>query len=631
MYNILGELTVCILSAVMLVNFINSFSLKEKRHRLFLCCILAVFVSTLINMFSVYFIKNFSPKLFIPATLVTTLYFFVLCTPALMIAVYTYDFASLAKRHHRFINSLIYVPLAVYLTLVLVNIKTGWIFRYDLSEGYVRGPLKYITYFTTAIYAFIVLGTTWHNRKVMPRKLVIVFSLYPVLCFGIGSIQFFFPHLIMTGAMAMTPMLLCYLTIQSDLLDYDLNTGLMTEMHLSNHINHTKNSSLCVIQIENYNYILETLGYNQTTFLMYKIAQKISHSFPKRAYHISNDRFAVVDPDMEKIKNSVTKICLELRNYEISKNAVYHVETCSVALSVPDNASNYVNAMELVSEMLTNGQKSRLKGEVSFLVCEEKYENKVRRNKMIYDILERELNVDSKQYQVYYQPIYSVGKSRFKYAEALSRLIGTEIGDIRPDEFISVAERKGLIEKLGNVAFEKICKYISENRDKIDAVSVNFSVNQLTNPDIVENVLTTINKYGISPKNIIMEITESIFIEDFENIREKMIQLAKAGIEFYLDDFGTGYSNFANVIELPFTTIKFDRSMLLTMEKNEDSRRLISSLINAFKQNGLNILVEGVENLTQDSLVREAGADYIQGFLYKRPLSPEACLEVFAS
>jgi len=635
MYNTLGELTVAILSLILLVNFFMSFTVREARHMIYLHCIITVLASTVLNIISIWFITNYKPEYFYVATTITTIYFLLLTSPGVMFATYIYEFSSQKKEHRRCVYVHLFQPYLVYAILILLNLKFGWVFRYDSEAGYVRGILKYCTYLTMAIYVIISMAFVIHNRKYLTKRILIVFGLYPVLAFSISLIQFFRPYIVMTGASAMAPMLMAYLAIQTDLLDYDLKTGLMTERFLAGAINkerkkQDKPCNLVVISIENYYTLYETIGYKESNYLLFKIAEKISDYFPKTAYHLVTDRFAVTGDDMEKMRESILKLTDLFKNFELDQGKMYHVEIRSVGLTVPGNASNYNNAMELVSEMLANAQKDRKKRETKFLLCDEVYEDKLTRINAIKEILERELNVDSEMYQVYYQPIYSIGKGKYLYAEALSRLLNTEIGTIRPDEFIAVAESKGLIERLGNVAFEKICKFISENKDTISAVSVNFSVNQLTNPYIVENVLGTIKKYGIKPQNIIMEITESIFIDDLESIKERMIKLAEAGIIFYLDDFGTGYSNFANVVELPFTTIKIDRSLVLSMEGNEDSRRLINSLIHAFKQNGLNILVEGVENQIQDKLVRDAGADYIQGFLYKKPVSEEECLNIFS-
>lgn len=161
---------------------------------------------------------------------------------------------------------------------------------------------------------------------------------------------------------------------------------------------------------------------------------------------------------------------------------------------------------------------------------------------------------------------------------------------------------------------------MSENSGSIDALTINFSVSQMKKPTIVDDVLAMIKKYSLPPSRIIIEITESIFIDDFALIRERMIELAKNGITFYLDDFGTGFSNFANIVELPFSVIKFDRQMLLAMEKSTEGSRLLISLIDAFKDNKLKILIEGVESPAQNELVKKSGADYVQGFLFSQPM-----------
>ena len=212
--------------------------------------------------------------------------------------------------------------------------------------------------------------------------------------------------------------------------------------------------------------------------------------------------------------------------------------------------------------------------------------------------------------------------------EALSRLKDTELGDIPPAEFVQVAENKGLVERLGFIAFEKVCKFIAENRDIVSTVSINFSVYQMLNPNIVENVLGTIKRFGLSTSNIVIEITESIFIDNYDFVMQNMLKLTEAGVKFYLDDFGTGYSNLTNVVALPFSTIKMDRSLVLMMEESEKGKSLFDDLVSTFKSGGFKILVEGVETNSQRDHVESAGADYIQGFLYSRPLPPEACVDL---
>lgn len=151
----------------------------------------------------------------------------------------------------------------------------------------------------------------------------------------------------------------------------------------------------------------------------------------------------------------------------------------------------------------------------------------------------------------------------------------------------------------------------------------------MVNPNVVEKVLSTIRKYNLSPNRIIMEITESIFIEDFNVVKANMITLAKEGIRFYLDDFGTGYSNLANVVKLPFSTIKIDRSLVLMTEDDAKGDLFLKNILSTFKDAGFDILVEGVETMSQSETVQNDGADYIQGFLFSRAIPEKECIELF--
>ena len=296
-----------------------------------------------------------------------------------------------------------------------------------------------------------------------------------------------------------------------------------------------------------------------------------------------------------------------------------------VSLEFFEGEKNYNHIVEIVNNLLV---KAKVSGTRSLVSCDDSVLEDMEYKRFIFDVLKRELNLESDQFQVYYQPIFSIKENKFVYMEALSRLLNTERGNISPVDFVAVAENKGLIDKLGDVAFEKICKFISENKDVVNAVSVNFSVYQISSPNIVDKVLNTIEKFGLSPSNIIIEITESVFIENFELINSNIEKLANAGIKFYLDDFGTGYSNLTTVISLPFSTVKMDRSLVLTMEESNRNYKLVKNLISTFKDANLEVLVEGVETQEQNYLVKNAGADYVQGYLYSKPLSAADCIKL---
>ncbi len=624
-YNVLGEVCVCILSLVMLFNTCISFALNDKRNFSFFLCIIAVFLTSAANITSVYCISNYQKLNLTICTLTTTVYFFLLAVSLLFFTIYCYNFILINKPMSRTSKFVVYAPLVFYSIFLIFNIKTGWLFRYDIEKGYVRGFWKHLTYLQTLIYATIVIVTAVKNKKNITKRLFLLVFFYPILCVSIISIQFISTYWVVSGTSSFATLLLLYLGIQSEIIDFDFMSGMFTEKEFER-IVATKKGNYCLtaVSIEGYAFIEEKIGYNQTEVFITSIANILRKYFGKSLYR-SSTKIGIIAKDIQTVKQNVHSLLEELENLKIENN-LHKVDFLIASLNIPENATTYNQAVETISELFARARSQ--KGQ-KFIYCDEKYVREIQHQKLIHEILQRELKPTSKQFQVYLQPIYSIKENKFMYAEALSRLKNTEIGEIYPSEFIPIAESHNLIEKLGNVVFEKICMFISENKDIVNKVSVNFSVYQMTNPKIVDFVLGTINKYGISTSNIIMEITESIFIDDFDLIRKHMMELSEKGITFYLDDFGTGFSNFANVIALPFSTIKIDRSFVLMMEQNKEMALLVNSLIHTFKDTGLNILVEGVENSVQNELIKKTGSDYIQGYFYSKPLSKEDCLKLF--
>ena len=229
-----------------------------------------------------------------------------------------------------------------------------------------------------------------------------------------------------------------------------------------------------------------------------------------------------------KVKSALIFEDIKKLSSDINSLIPIPIESYSAALEFSSEENDYDSMIDLVNSMLVRAKAAQLK---SLQVCDESVFVDRERKRYIYRILRRELTLESEQFQVWYQPIYSIKNNRFEYMEALSRLMKTELGDIPPQEFVQVAESRGLIEMLGFVAFEKVCKFISDNRNTVNAVSINFSVYQMMNPNVVQNVLNTIERFSLSPSNIIMEITESIFIDNYELVMKHMLELAKAGVK----------------------------------------------------------------------------------------------------
>ena len=627
-YYVIGELITCWGAFLIGVNTILSYALYDKRQRFFLYAALATFFCAADNMVSVYCIAHYTELSHSFCTLITSLYFFsLLISPFIMIS-YVCDMAFQNKRKKKVFNSVLGVIQTLYFLLVIINVKTGWIFHYDDVEGYIRGPIKNITYLLAYGYGLILAVTVIILRKNIARRIFWVFIFYPFISIYFVIIQYLFPKILLTGVASFTTLLFAYVTIQSYTMEINIRTGLMTESRLRKriHIQH-KGGVLYVMTIDNINMIQSCLDASELNQLYLQLGEIFMTYFQRNSYILSMNRFAAIGHSVDEVQQKSQRIIEDIKKLSSDINSVIPIpiESYSAALEFGKEYNDYDSMMDLINNLLGRTKAAQLK---SLQICDESVFADRERKRCIYKILKRELTLESEQFQVWFQPIYSIDNKKFEYMEALSRLRNTELGDIPPQEFVQVAENRGLIEMLGFVAFEKVCKFISDNRDTVNAVSINFSVYQMMNPNVVENVLNTISRFSLLPSNIIMEITESIFIDNYELVMRNMLALVRAGVKFYLDDFGTGYSNLTNVISLPFSTIKMDRSLVLAMEEKQKGVSLFFDLVSTFKGVGFKILVEGVETNNQNYLVERAGVDYIQGFLYSRPLPAVECIEL---
>lgn len=541
---------------------------------------------------------------------------------------YVCDMAIQSKKKRKVFNCVLGIVESLYFIFVIINVKTGWIFRYDPVEGYIRGPAKNITYILSLAYGVAIVCTVLVQRRLIARRIFWVFIIYPFISLNFVAVQFFLPNILLTGVASFTSILFAYMTIQSYTMEINIKTGLMTESRLRRRVSMQRHDAvLYVMTIDNINMIQSSLDNLELNQVYLHLGEIFMANFPRNAYILSINRLAGICRNMDEAQEKSQKILSDIKKLCSDINSVIPVpiESYSAAIGFSKDNKDYESMIDLINSMLTRAKSSQLK---NLQICDESVFVDRERKRYIYRILKRELTLESDQFQVWFQPIYSIQNKRFEYMEALSRLKNTELGDIPPQEFVQVAENRGLIEILGFVAFEKVCKFISDNRDTVHAVSINFSVYQMMNPKVVENVLGTIERFNLSPSNIIMEITESIFIDNYELVMKHMMELAKSGVKFYLDDFGTGYSNLTNVISLPFSTIKMDRSLVLAMEEGQKGVSLFFDLVSTFKGVGFKILVEGVETNNQNYLVERAGVDYIQGFLYSRPLPPHECVDL---
>lgn len=229
-----------------------------------------------------------------------------------------------------------------------------------------------------------------------------------------------------------------------------------------------------------------------------------------------------------------------------------------------------------------------------------------------------------------YQPKVALASNQIIGFEALSRMTSPTLGRVSPLEFICIAERQEMIIALGYWALETACQFINKLRAAGYSglyVAVNISVVQLLQEKFPKEVEKIVSKAGIDPCSLQLEITESVLIEDFDDIQSKLHSLRDLGLTVALDDFGTGYSALSRMGELAVDVIKIDKSFIDKILVENQQRQIIQELIALCHKLDLPVVAEGVETEEQREYLLAVNCDIMQGYLFSKPLPEDLALQ----
>ena len=370
------------------------------------------------------------------------------------------------------------------------------------------------------------------------------------------------------------------------------------------------NYIIVYFDINNFKMINDTFGYEFGDNLLITIAKALKEELTEGEVYarLSSDYFAIFC-DYKNGRNKIIRKLDNIRsNIESNLSIVFEISLCVGIYFVEEGEVDIQKAVNKA-----NMARSVAKGKnINYAIYNEDVRNKLSEESMILDDIK--IALVKNQFEVYYQPKFSLVTGEMIGSEALIRWNHPEHGFISPAVFIPIAEKSKLILKIGRFVFERVCNDLSEWKKqgkKIVPVSVNLSRVELYQPDIVKFINKTIQMYNLSSDFIEIEITETVAINELNILKNVLNELRKHGFSISMDDFGTGYSSISCLRDMPIDILKLDKSFLGGIEHDERSRNIAKSIVSLAKSLDLVVIIEGVESKEQAELMKQFGCDLV--------------------
>ncbi len=416
-------------------------------------------------------------------------------------------------------------------------------------------------------------------------------------------------------------------TITVNILKRDVLTGLyskeafmhMVDLRLKREMN--KKYDIVALDIVNFKLVNDTYGVEEGDKLLGYLADKLEiitkkkHNLCARVYA---DQFLLfmertesyLECMVDDIESSMIAYPVDMKLHV--KFGIYNVDDINVN----------VNAMCDRAVMAVKSIKSDFNKQYAY------YDDSFREKMLVEQEITNDIDLALKdnQFKVYLQPKYNILEGKLAGAEALVRWIHPEKGFMNPGQFISILEKNGFITDLDIYVWNKTCEYIArwiKTGKKYVPVSVNVSRKDVYKQNLPEILMDIVTAHGLLPKHLHLEITESAYTENQEQLLSVVEKLKEQGFIIEMDDFGSGYSSLNMLSEFPIDILKLDMKFIQNSGSNIKNRSIMSSVIDLAKKIDLSVVAEGVEEQSQVTMLKGMGCDMVQGYYFAKPLTEE--------
>jgi diguanylate cyclase (GGDEF)-like protein len=421
---------------------------------------------------------------------------------------------------------------------------------------------------------------------------------------------------------------------------FDELTGLINrhafQEKLREHISRSwrgENGAVLFIDLDGFKKVNDTEGHKAGDRLLCIIAERLRECVREvdTIARMGGDEFAVIVPGCEDEK-SISHLCERIIHAAIQPLVVDRMEhTVGASIGVAVFPDDGQKVEDLIMKADSAMYRAKEAGRSRFAFFDDTLNEASRHRVLVESRLRGALSRG--ELELHFQPKLDLADRTVTSAEALIRWTDEVLGDVRPDEFVPIAEETNLIHDFTAVQVNKVAELVAAANSvgvRLDSVAINASAKQLMTEGFAMSLLSRLDQRQLPHKSVEIEVTESVFAHDKDMVVQELEILQAAGIKIALDDFGTGFSSLNMLRELPLDIVKIDRSFITEIESSDQARILVQHLISIATTLGKKVVAEGVETEVQLKHLEDANCHYVQGYLVSQAKTVEDFLHLLA-
>lgn len=390
--------------------------------------------------------------------------------------------------------------------------------------------------------------------------------------------------------------------------------------------------SILFIDLDRFKYVNDSLGHFIGDQMLRGIAERLRECMRPSdiVARLGGDEFTIL-VEGKYDDSEVTRIAERIQQkfsipFDLSGHEVYS----SASIGILHASEKHLLSEDMMRDADTAMYQAKRAGKARHEVFNEKMHSAAKEILQLETDLRRA--VEREELTVHYQPIYSLASGTIECLESLARWHHPKIGEIPPSKFIPLAEEIGLIDNLCSQVLRRACREVGALKHELAdesalSMSINLSCRQFAQDTLVKNIRSILEETAFSPRDLKIEITESVFFEHPERAIEMLNQLRSLGIEIHIDDFGTGYSNLGYLMKLPISSLKIDRSFVSMIDGEGANDEIVRAIVTLARNLGLKVIAEGIETSEQLEKLKRLECEGGQGFLFAEPMNFERLRE----